>query len=286
MLCLGLFSLSNFELLKASGLNIECSANNGGRIIAVLRSDDCFIESLVDEGLNKLNEDEYYMIGVSSEYEFSDIGNPDFSVMNASGDFASGDEVSNLVGISTESQKSLDVCVTLGIVVSEPMCEHYLNLLNANPKRFSCIHALGGIPVRAGSNDEYLVHRLDFHKSRGWTGQGPDPSVACSVKPFFSNSISAQHPELVSAAESKAISEYAICSELVDLVENGNLDEQYTKVHFYRGAIEGYPDSYGSLDEEDSGEYIGPMVISTFYNKDGFMAAITWDEITVWNFDD
>ena len=286
MLCLGLFSLSNFELLKASGLNIECSANNGGRVIAVLRSDDCFIESLVDEGLNRLNEDEYYIFGVSSETEFSNIGNPSFSVLNESGDFASKDEVSNLVGISAESQKSLDVCVTLGIVISEPACEHYLNLLNANPDRFSCINALGGIPSRAGSSDEYLVHRLDFHKSRGWISEGLDSLLENGAKPFFNNSSSALRTGLVSLGEPKKVSEHAICSELVDLVDNGNLDEEHTKVHFYRESIAGYPESYGCLDEEDSGEYIGPMVIATFYSKEGFMAAITWEEITVWNFDD
>lgn len=286
MLCLGLFSLSNFELLKASGLNIECSANNGGRIVAVLRSDDYFIESLVDEGLKGLNEDEYYIIGVSSETEFSDIGNPDFSVLNESGDFASHDEVSKLVGISAQSQKSLDICVTLGIVVSEPACEHYLSLLNANPDRFPCINALGGIPSRAGSKDDYLVHRLEFHKSRGWIGDGLDSLVESGAKPFFKNRLGALRTGLVSPGESKTVFENAICSELADLVDNCNLDEEHTKVHFYRDSVTGYLESYGSLDEDNSGEYIGPMVIATFYNKDGFMAAITWDEITVWSFDD
>jgi hypothetical protein len=286
MLCLGLFSLTNFELLRASGLNIECSAISGSRVMAVLRSDDCLIECLVDGGLNRLDEDEYYIIGVSSETEFTDIGNPHFSVLNESGDFASKDEVSNLVGISAESQKSLDICVTLGVVISEPICEHYLNLLSANPGRFSCIHALGGTPSRVGSNDEYLVHRLDFHKSRGWIGEELESLVKSGVKPFFKNNLCSLRTKLESPGQSKTVSEHAICSELVDLVENGNLDGEHTKVHFYRGSITGYPESYGCLDEEDSGEYIGPMVIATFYNKDGFMAAITWDEITVWNFDD
>jgi len=288
MLGLGLFSQKNFEILKKAEVGFQASTRLGDKVLAAIADDGDDPRYFLSEQLVLLNSEEYHLIALSSETSFEELGNPSYSVLNATGSFASLSEIEELDEsiIPVDSQKSLDIEVTVGCIFKGNAKQQFQAMLREDPERFASLIAIGGDPSEADNSEEYLVHRLDFPRKRGWIGVSEDEIKSEGLEPFFLEVSNYLDPEFKLPGYADQVTERSICSELKDLAGCGELDESLTKINYYMYWIGGNPDTFGDLDERESGEYIGPMVVATFRNSRGSVASITWEEITNWDFAD
>jgi hypothetical protein len=288
MLGLGLFSEKNFDILAKAKVEIQSSAVVGGKVLAVIACDGDDPRSFLSDELALLDSGEYHLIALSSETSFEEMGEASYSVLNSEGSFASPSELEELEEsvIPVESQKALDIEVTLGCVFKGKAKQVFQTMVREDPERFASLLAVGGDPNNHDDADEYLVHRLDFPRERGWTGISEEEIKSDGLEPFFCETSNYLDPEFKLPECADQVTERSICSELKDLASCGELDESLTKINYYLYWIGGSPDVFGDLDESESHEYIGPMVVATFRNSGGCLASITWEEITNWDFED
>lgn len=215
------------------------------------------------------------------------MGNPDFSVLNVDGSFANSKQLETLeeTMIPLESQRALDIEMTLGCVFTGSSREAYENMLGEEPDRFASLLAIAGEPYAAGESEEYLVHRLDFPRNRGWTSVPMEEILSEGLQCFFNQSMNYNDMEYSLPDGADEVSSSSLCVELKDLADCGEIDEEESKIYYYMYSISGEPDEFGDLDESNSAEYIGPMVVASIRTGDGTVASITWDEITAWEFE-
>jgi len=288
MLGLGLFSQKNFDVLLKEGVGIRASALIGEKRLAVVICGRGDPRSFLSDELALLDSTEYHLVALSSETSFEELGNPIYSVLNSTGSFASLSEIEALENsiIPVESQKALDIEVTLGCVFKGKTREEFRTMLRDDPERFASLLAVGGDLSDDDDTEEYLVHRLDFPKTRGWTGISEDEIKSDGLEPFFREKSNYLDHEFKLPDCADQVTEGSICSELMDLAGSGEIDESLTKINYYMYRIGCSPDAFGDLDESESGEYVGPMAVATFRNSGGCVASITCEEITNWEFED
>ena len=284
-----MFSQKNFDILLNAAVKIQSSTVLDEKILAVISCDgyDRARDFLFNER-SLLDSEDYHMIALSSDTDFEEMGNPLYSVVNSKGSFASLSEIEELDQsiIPVESQKAIDIEVTLGCIFQGKAIETYRNLLRDDPERFASILAVGGELSNTDDGESYLVHRLDFPRKRGWTGVSLDEIKSENLEPFFTHTSNYLDPEHKLPDCADQVTERSICSELKDLASCGDLDGSLSKINYYMYWIGGSPFAFGDLDETESGEYIGPMVVVTFKSADGCAASITWEEVTNWDFEE
>jgi hypothetical protein len=284
---LGVFSSDNFELLVAAKVDISCSAVLDGRVLAVLSSNEGDPRNFLSEQLSTLDNDNYHLIALASETSFQEMGNPDISVLNVDGTFANSRQLEALKEtiIPLESQRALDIEITLGSVFTGGSREAYEKLLTEEPDRFASLLAIAGEPYAAGECEEYLVHRIDFPRNRGWASVPMEEIVSDGLQCIFNQSMNYSDRDYSLPDGADEVSSSSLCVEFRDLTDCGELNAEESKIYYYRYSVSGEPDEFGDLDESNSGEYIGPMVIATIRTGNGTVASITWDEITAWEFE-
>ena len=288
MLGLGIFSRDNFELLVAAKVDISCFADLDGKVLAVLSCNGGDPRNFLNEQLSTLDNSNYHLIALGSETHFEEMDNPDFSVLNVDGSFANLKQLEALEEtiIPLESQRALDIEITLGSVFTGGSREVYEKLLTEEPDRFSSLLAIAGDPYSAGESEEYLVHRIDFPRYRGWTSVPMEEILSDGLQCIFNQSMNYNDPDYSLPDGADEVSSSSLCVEFKDLANCGELDEEESKIYYYMYAVKGEPFEFGDLDESNSGEYIGPMVVATIRTGNGTVASVTWDEITNWDFED